>query len=367
VRASSARRGVLAIAVVLLVFTAAACGGTTSPPTPSATPSSTPLTSPSASPTTEQLKPVLQGLLDRDGPPPASFASLLGGYVVNVHWSDLQLTPGGPITPANAIDQAITQVRRLNAEDHTSLGLKLRIFAGIWAPAWAKNLGGSPILVTDPVSGGGGTIGRFWTPVFGNAYAEFEAELAAKYDNVPEIREVTISRCTTVFAEPFIRDIADPATVSALLAAGYSFSADQTCQEQEVTAHLVWRHTHSDLSFNPYQMINADGSTATNEPFTQSMMMFCRQTLGPGCVLENNSLKSAAGRTFTIMYSAMQALGAPISFQTAVTARVGNLSDAIAYAISLGANSVELPGGFQSEGPSAFAQVAGQLRANPTA
>jgi hypothetical protein len=365
-RASSSLRRVLALAVLLLVVQLAACGSTT-PPAPTATATGTPSISPTVSPTPEQLKPVLRGLLDRDGPPPPAFVSLVGGYVVNVHWSDLQLQAGGPITPNNAIDGAIAQVRSINAADHTSLGLKLRIFAGIWAPAWAKNLGGSPIPVTDPVSGGGGTIGRFWTSAFGNAYSAFEAELAAKYDDVPEIREVTISRCTTVFAEPFIRDSADPATVSALLAAGYSLSADETCQEQEVTAHLVWRHTHSDLSFNPYQVINADGSTAADEPFTQSMMAFCRQTLGSACVLENNSLKSAAGRTFTIMYSAMQALGAPISFQTAVTARVGNLNAAIEYAISLGANSVELPGGFQSEGPSAFTNIASQLRANPAA
>jgi hypothetical protein len=360
-RAPCPMRRVLALAVLVLVIQVAACGSTTPPPTSTGTPT----TSPTISPTPEQLKPVLRGLLDRGGPPTPAFVHLVGGYVVNVHWSDLQLGPGAPITPNNAIDRAITQVHSMNAADHTSLGLKLRIFAGIWAPSWAKNLGGPPVAVTDPVSGGGGTIGRFWTPSFGSAYAAFESELATKYDNVPEIREVTISRCTTVFAEPFIRDTANPATVQVLLAAGYSLAADETCQQQEITAHLVWRHTHSDLSFNPYQVIRADGSAGTDEPFTESMMAYCRQSLGRACVLENNSLRSTVGGTFAAMYSAMQALGAPISFQTAVLNRVGNLMEAIAYAISLGANSVELPGGYQSSGPSAFANLARQLGANP--
>ena len=64
--------------------------------------------------------------------------------------------------------------------------------------------------ITNPQDGGTGTIGRFWTDDYGAAYDQLETLLAAKYDNVPEIREVTISRCTTFYDEPFIRDTTAP-------------------------------------------------------------------------------------------------------------------------------------------------------------
>ncbi len=92
---------------------------------------------------------------------------------------------------------------------------------------------------------------------FGAAYDNLETLLAAKYDSVPEIREVTIARCTTFYDEPFIRDTTAPATVSALIGAGYTLAADQTCQEEEIQAATVWHHTHSDLALNPYQVIEA--------------------------------------------------------------------------------------------------------------
>jgi hypothetical protein len=53
--------------------------------------------------------------------------------MVNVHWSQLQPTSGASIAAGNPIDQAASQVHALNAADDTHLGLKIRIFAGIWA------------------------------------------------------------------------------------------------------------------------------------------------------------------------------------------------------------------------------------------
>src|SRR5450759_467196 len=81
----------------------AACGNTPTGPTRSTSPP--PSVSPSPSPL--DLKPVLAGLLDRNGMPPAAYLGSLAGYVVNVHWSDLQPSPGAAIAPGNAIDHAI--------------------------------------------------------------------------------------------------------------------------------------------------------------------------------------------------------------------------------------------------------------------
>jgi len=348
----------------------AGCGGS---PTTIISPSTslTPVASPTASgsPSPSELKPVLAGLLDRSGPPPASYVTSLAGYVVNAYWRDLQPTPAETLAPDNAIDQAITEVRSLNAADHTHLALKIRVYAGVWAPQWAKQLGGAPVSVTNPQGGATGTVGRFWTAAFGAAYNELESLLAAKYDTVSEIREVTISRCTTFYDEPFIRDAGDPATIDALIAAGYTTSADETCQREEIDAATVWHHTHSDLALNPYEAIGPGGGVVTDELFTESMMEYCRQVLGDACVLENNSLRyPVQGASYESMYASMSLLGAPLAFQTATASRVGDLTATLAYAVSLGANSVELPGGYAAIGtPATFASATRLLAANHAA
>jgi hypothetical protein len=351
------------VAVIAGCIALAGCGTPSDFPTVTATPS--PAASALPSPAPNDLKPALAGLLDRNGVPPSSYLGALGGYVVNVYWKDLQPTSGGSLAPDNAIDRAITEVNALNAAHGTQLGLKIRVFAGIWAPTWVKDLGGSPITLVNPQGGGSGTIGRFWTDAFGSAYTQFEDLLAAKYDEVPAVREVTISRCTTFYDEPFIRDTTDPTDVTALLDAGYTPEADESCQRQEIATATVWQHTRSDLALNPYEVIGTAGTKATDEPFTLSMMQYCRQLLGLGCVLENNSLRyPVIGAGYEAMYESMSELGAPISFQTATADRVGDLSETIGYAVTLGANSVELPGGYQSiETPASFS-ASGKLLAN---
>jgi hypothetical protein len=335
---SAAARVSLFVIVALAATLVAACG---SQGAPTASGSRTSSPSPTTTPPAE-LKPVLTGLLDRDGPPTAAYLSVMGGFVVNVHWADLQPTPGAPIASNNAIDQSIALLHQIDPSGR--MGLRVRLFAGIYAPDWAKSLGGAPIQITDPVTGASGTIGRFWTDDFGAAYDDLETKLAAKYDSVPEIRDITISRCTTVYAEPFIRDAADPIAVSALISAGFTVDADQKCHREQILAHQVWVHTRSDLSFNPYQTIG--GGPRSDEAFTNAMMSFCRSTLGARCVLANNSLRTPP--SYPQMYAQMQSLGPPITFQTAVLAKVGNLGATIQYAISLGAASVELPAGFES-------------------
>ena len=169
------------------------------------------------------LKPVLQGLLDRDGEPPSQYIpTAVRGWVVKVDWKDLQPAQNGPIAADNTIDRAVAAARKLG------VGLKLRIYAGTAAPDWAKALGGGPVSVVDPQGKEPGTIPRFWTGDFGKAYGDLQAKLAAKYDDVPEVREVVVSRCTTFFAEPFLRDKGDKGSVANMLAAGFTDSASQS-------------------------------------------------------------------------------------------------------------------------------------------
>jgi len=326
-----------------------------------------PAASPGTTAPSGPLKPVLQGLLDRDGQPaPAYVGTAVRGWVVKANWKDLQKSPGGPITENNAIDQAITAVRSVNAARKLGLGLKLRIYAGTDAPDWAKALGGGPVNVVDPQDNAPGTIPRFWTEEFGRAYADLQAKLAAKYDDVPEVREVVVSRCTTFFAEPFLRDKGDKGSVASMLAAGFGFDTDQTCQREEIDAHKVWAHTHSDLAFSPYQNIEKKGVNSTDESFTESMMNYCRTNLGARCVLENNAIRTPEQANYAAMYDRIKAMGPPISFQTANPNKVGDLLATLAWAAQYGANSVELPGSYTQSSPQTFAAANEALIKNPT-
>src|ERR1700722_17576131 len=103
----------LMVAVVLAAAGCSAGGGGHRPVTGSQ-PSPQISVPPSSSPSNAILKPVLSGLVDRQGEPPVEYLGVLGGWVVNAKWSDLQPTPGGPIATGNVIDQAIQAVRQLN-------------------------------------------------------------------------------------------------------------------------------------------------------------------------------------------------------------------------------------------------------------
>jgi hypothetical protein len=294
------------------------------------------------------VKPVIQGLLDRQGAPPKAMLPVIHAYVVKVNWAVLQPTQGGPIAANNAIDVAIA---RVNKPDYAKLGmaLKIRVVAGVGAPAWAKSLGGDPLpYYGSPAYGGGsGTIGRFWTPEFGAAYTDLETKLAAKYDSVPAIREVTVPRCTTMYDEPFVRDLGDPRNVATLLAAGYTVAADKQCILDSIATQDVWKHTTTDVDFSPFPLItNPNGRR--DMAFTLSAMDQCRAILGLRCGLQNDSLSSAKiiDPSFLQLYAYMTTLGAPIELQTVAMADLGVPADVLAAAGTIGANSVELPSGY---------------------
>lgn len=295
----------------------------------------------------------MTGLIDRWSLPPSHVRDVVQGFVVDVRWADLQEEAGGEIIRPNAIDESIRLVQELNRADPSlDLGLKLRVRAGVDAPAWAKGLSGAPVAITDPVSGTSGSVGRFWTDAFGRAYSDLHNELASVYDGVEELREVTIARCTTVYAEPLIRNVGDPESTGNLLGAGFSSDADQDCLRQQIDAHSVWERTRSGLALNPYQALELDGRSAADVAVTLDLMGYCRDVLSERCALENNSIRwpprqGAGSEMYTEMYSGMSALGPPIGFQTAAASRVGDLEKAIEWAVGQGACAVELPSGYE--------------------
>ncbi len=296
------------------------------------------------------VKAPIRGLIDRQGPPKGAATAYVAAYVVKVNWADLQPVRGAELAPDNPIDQAIARVRQADFAGHQAL--KLRVVAGIGAPEWAKEIGGQPLPYLSNQTGTrtvGGTIGRFWLPDFGAAYADLQAKLAAKYDSVPELREVTVSRCSTIYDELFIRQRSPESNRTALLGAGYTKDADQACIKAAIDAHQVWQQTISDVAFNPFPNVVATSGPSMDEAYTEATMDYCRAALGARCGLENNSLSVAKLGTaaYQQMYAHMTALGGTIALQTATVDRIGSWSATLAGAVSIGATSVELPYGYQ--------------------
>jgi hypothetical protein len=84
-------------------------------------------------------------------------------------------------------------------------------------------------------------------------------------------------------------------------------------------------------------------------------------------VLENNSLRNPQqGGDYTTMYSWIQRMGPPISFQTAAAAKLGGLHAVIGIAAGMGASAVELPSGYGGLTPGALAPLGPQLPAAPS-
>ena len=303
-------------------------------------------TAPAGAAVAPGVKPAITGLLDRKGFPAAGAIAHLGGYVVNVNWRDLQATRGAALPASNAIDNAIAQIR--TRAPH--LSLKVRVFAGLYAPEWAKNLTGPPVQMYEPVDGGSGSIGRWWSPEYQGAYADVMAKLAARYDSVPEIREWAISGAMTFYAEPFLRQVRDPRNGPALFAAGYTAEADKAAIKASVDAHRVFTTTRSSLALNAFQYFKADGSIGTDNVFTTHMMDYTRSLLGVRGVLENNSLGSPLKSGMDSLYAAITARGPSITYQTETPVKVGSLAGTLQWAVDHGATAVELPGAYPYHG-----------------
>jgi hypothetical protein len=303
------------------------------------------------------LKPPVRGLVDRAHYSSSSFVS---GFVVNARWADIQPAKGGAIVHPNAIDTAINQAQT------TGKTFKIRVTAGVDSPGWLKTATGGAVTLYAPGSGTlAGTAPRWWTPAMNTAYDDLQAKLAATYDSSPYVQEVTVDECMGVFAEPYLKDASDSRNVANLRSAGYTDTADRSCLSHEIVAHQVWQFTRSNLSFNAYQDITST-RVKPDMTFTLAQMSYCRQVLGPRCVLSNHSLSSSriSDPQFSQIYDKMKASGPPTDFQTATAAKIGDWTTVLSYALSVGANNVELPAGYTNWSSSTLTTYDQKIAAN---
>ena len=179
------------------------------------------------------------------------------------------------------------------------------------------------------------------------AYELLQAQLAARYDDEPIVRAITVSGAMTVHAEPFIRGMASSLTRQNLLAAGYTPAADKRAIRASIDAQAVWQRTRQVLALNPWQYIKPDGRPGQDVTFANAMMDHFRSVFGSRAILQNNSIRSSwitgsMGANYAKMIAHMVSLGGPIAFQTAREDRVGDVPTVLQWCVDKGAFAVEL-------------------------
>jgi hypothetical protein len=228
------------------------------------------------------------------------YAGAFGGIVINEGWAQLEPSPGHE--QWRDLDTSLAAVTAWNmAHPSTPLGVKLRIFGGNTAPAWAKALGGAPLtIVTKGISK---TFGRWWTEPYAHAWSSFQHALAAHYDGNPLVRAVSVSSCATLTGEPFVMNLTKPA-VETMQAAGWTPQAQQRCLQGAVDDYAGWVRTPITFAFNPYRTV-VNGEARPDPSVTIDVMEACARSRahgGPECVLGNNALSdlAATGRSAAV-------------------------------------------------------------------
>jgi len=305
--------------------------------------------------------------------------SSVAGIVVNDTWQHMQPAEGAAID-TSTIDAALDEIAAYNAKSGRSLGVRLRVWAGIDAPQWAKSIGGAPIQICDqnavpasPVRAAPAptscpsvairTVGRFWSDPYELAWRKFEMKLARAYDADPRVNEVSLSSCSSLTSEPFVQP-EDPFSKKHLIAARYTDAKYRACLLHAVELDFVpyWHQTQVDFSFNPFREI-VPSPPQTNLAFTKAAIRECRTVAGSRCVLLNETMGKftpppspdpsqtpGLAADYFAMWNFMKQQGGSITFQTAAPPNLlaawhGNLAgwnSAVSLAKGFGASSLEL-------------------------
>lgn len=238
---------------------------------------------------------------------------------INVDWASMEGTRGA------FSGSGWTEINNLLNSLPAGNTARLRIFSGVYAPGWAKNLGGGAISITNPGIPDTGTVPRWWTREYLDAYAAFMTEVARRYDNDERVADVVMSGAMTFFAEPFIRSGTDTASNTRLFQAGLNEETDKAAflSVADIHAAAFAKTRYSLATHIQWQVV--DGSTdhmTLSWPKERDLLLQLRAKHGERLVIQNNGAGSAPG-TIPIqapeaadnMWSFLRAIDGPKGFQ----------------------------------------------------
>jgi hypothetical protein len=299
----------------------------------------------------------------------ARYPGSFGGLVLNVTWAQLQPTQQTVVSRGNVIDTALAHFRAYNMKHPQSpLLVRLRVWPGINAPAWAKQIGGPAIKIRRNSGANRGlvNVGRYWSPQYSAAWQRLQQQLAALYDSDPLIASVTMASCAAQTTEPIV-PTGDPESLRNLYAAGLNDAAMRSCLTHALDDYSAWKQTPIDWAFNPYSDKDATQQTPPGDikpdpAFTTSLMAGCRSRLGDRCILTQMAINCPVEPKLSYIYDGMRKLGGPVSLETQAPSRISGSWDAVVrQSIAFGAQSVELwteRTGFTTKSPAEIARLA---------
>lgn len=313
--------------------------------------------------------PVL-GLSDRVNIPTDP---LVTGATIDIPWN-LAETSADPTVPLD-----LTTVKtEIDTAATLGVSIRLRILAGLYTPSWVLSRAGT-LRWAETHTGKllYYTIPRWWTPAYNAAYTAFQTRLAAELGAYPNVQEVAVTQCMTIYGEPFMRQsgLRNGTTIKAT---DYTYTSDLSCLYSSITSTAaIWPNQRVSLAVNPFQGFRPP-STDRKLLDTFAIMRFCRGTLGDRCVLGNNSLRGTTTATMTCpggavvpasgqeggyneTYCELRRLGAPLYFQTARPSAIGSWQATLDRAVTYGASNVELNTDYPLYDPSALATYVREL------
>ncbi len=270
---------------------------------------------------------------------PTNWAKNVDGIVVQLEWAALQsqkpetVPSGQDKLSTQLIEDALADVREWNAvPGNNKLGIKLRVFAGIYTPQWVKDEVGSSVLDFKG-SSFDGEFPHYWKSAFKTRYKQFHGLLANKYDSEPLITEVAISGCMIKNADMH-RARSEYQNINILIDAGLTWQKDQDCQNWQINAVAgKWDTTWVSVArphFREFKKM-ASSPSKSDWPLSTSVMKETVETCrkAGNCVSGNNSLeqedkdaKAFSNDQHAIYYAASKYRGtrskAPLYFQTDV-------------------------------------------------
>jgi hypothetical protein len=306
------------------------------------------------------LKRLGKGLYLTSGP--STEMPFIDHVVIGIPWSALEPR-----------DQAFEGAawRRINLlmRRQQDLKVRLRIWAGRFAPAFVKRLGGPPlsseqidcsieggIAIVQPANGIASCVPYFWTDVVLRQYQQLMSEVARRFDRNPRVLDVVNSACMTNWAEPFIRSGNDLASNTRLWNAGLNEATDRHCLERSMQIHdrtfdrtRISLATHQKWQIVVDPAIDSDGVEPSWEKERELLDEFMT-TYGAKLILQNNGLGGDEGcapstppdsALFCWMAGNVQQMGFQLEGDGKLESKGFTVLDAVQRGLDLGACFIE--------------------------
>lgn len=193
----------------------------------------------------------------------------VSAMVIEMKWKDLEPSEGkynfGKL--GDEEDDSLEDKLQLAYENGKTV--RLRVFAGTYAPDFAKTVNGfRPIQwINNDGQNNIQTLGPFWTPAYQRKWQNFQRALAARYNCDPRLNEVQIAGTGTITPEVMLlqtrtlirgadtpKNPSDDFSNGDSLRAGRFSDSERNARLEEDVAFMqdTWTHTHLTLWLHTY-------------------------------------------------------------------------------------------------------------------